>query len=91
MFLDSLQALEPPDGLSPHLQALWWEKKGHWTKAHELVQDLPDRLASAIHAYLHRQEGDLWNARYWYNRAKTTEFSGTAAAEWQQLVSRALK
>lgn len=91
VFLDSIQAPEPPTGLSPYLQALWWEKKGYWDKAHELVQDLPDQLASAIHAYLHRREGDLWNARYWYSRASTPEFTGTAQAEWHQLVIRALK
>lgn len=90
-FLISVQEKVPPPGISPHLEALWWDKKGHWQRAHELIQNLPDRLASAIHAYLHRQEGDLWNARYWYSRAGVPEVTTSSEAEWYSLVRQALK
>jgi hypothetical protein len=42
---------------------------GKWTDAHDIVQkDEKDEFACWIHAVLHRQEGDLSNARYWYGR-----------------------
>jgi len=60
---------EPPEGLSPELSALWWTKKDHWQKAHEVAQDIDNPLGSRIHALLHTIEGDLGNAGYWYRRA----------------------
>jgi hypothetical protein len=42
---------------------------GNWNMAHEIVQqDEQDDFACWIHAVLHRQEGDLPNAQYWYAR-----------------------
>lgn len=52
-----------------HLKALELAHEGHWDEAHELIQPLSDELACLIHAYLHREEGDLGNAGYWYHRA----------------------
>lgn len=76
-------ALTP--ALSPALRALWWEAQGDWDKAHELVQ--PDTDACAwVHAYLHRVEGDLSNAAYWYRRAKQPVFEGELQAEWLALL-----
>ncbi|MEJ0089450.1 MAG: hypothetical protein WDM80_06870 [Limisphaerales bacterium] len=41
-----------------------------WDAAHELVQQYEDDANAAwIHAVLHKMEGDLGNARYWYRRA----------------------
>jgi hypothetical protein len=57
----------PPAGADPSLQALWHDARGDWTRAHECVQD--DRDGAWVHAYLHRKEGDLGNAGYWYSRA----------------------
>lgn len=59
----------PPAGLVPALRTLWLVKAGRWDDAHDLCQDLPDPAGAWIHAYLHRHEGDLANARYWYERA----------------------
>jgi hypothetical protein len=59
----------PPAGLTPALLALWLLKAGHWHKAHDLCQDIPDPAGAWIHAHLHRHEGDLDNAGYWYQRA----------------------
>jgi hypothetical protein len=42
---------------------------GAWKEAHEIVQqDERNELSCWIHAVLHRQEGDLPNAQYWYAR-----------------------
>ncbi len=44
---------------------------GKWREAHEIVQqDEQDETACWIHAVLHRQEGDLANAQYWYARCE---------------------
>ena len=63
-FIDSLKLNDPPE-TSPYLRALWFEKKNDWEQAHSIAQDIHDRGGSWIHAYLHRVEGDVWNANYW--------------------------
>jgi hypothetical protein len=52
-----------------HRQALAYLKRKDWDKAHAIVMGLRDQLAFRIHGLLHRIEGDLDNARYWYDRA----------------------
>ncbi|KAA3440821.1 hypothetical protein FOA19_02260 [Rufibacter hautae] len=81
-----MSAPTPPAESSVYLQALWHDAQGNWKEAHELIQDLPDKNAARIHAYLHRKEGDLWNADYWYKRAGKTRPAGTLPEEWEQLV-----
>jgi len=73
-----------PAGYSPALRALWYAARGAWDEAHELVQNEGSREAAWVHAYLHRQEGDLSNARYWYTRAGQPEFRGELAKEWME-------
>lgn len=69
-FRASLAQPEPPPGLDPALQALWWDAKGDWQRAHECAQaDEAGPRTAWVHAYLHRREGDLGNAAYWYRRA----------------------
>ena len=68
-FLDSLNQDTCPSGLEPCLRALWYDAKGEWDKAHEIVQQGKDAMDARIHAYLHRKEGDDWNARYWHRIA----------------------
>ncbi|HTI02425.1 MAG TPA: hypothetical protein VL752_15860, partial [Acidisoma sp.] len=69
-FRQSLSASTPPAHLAPALAALWWAGKGDWKAAHDIVQEHEGEADSdLIHAHLHRQEGDLGNARYWYRRA----------------------
>ncbi len=68
-FRDSLKSGEPPEGLAPPQAALWWDGKGDWAQAHALVNELDTPAGMAVHAYLHRKEGDTWNAGYWYRRA----------------------
>jgi hypothetical protein len=88
-FRDSTTKPQPPDGLSPALQALWWDAKGDWHKAHECAQQRDDMPGMRVHAYLHRKEGDQSNAGYWYRRCGAAPSTATLADEWQQL-ARAL-
>ena len=67
-FKRSFADATPPAGLSAATEALWWDAKGDWTQAHDLVNELESPDAMAVHAYLHRKEGELWNAEYWYKR-----------------------
>lgn len=68
-FRKSVSAQAPPEGLSLPLQALWWDAKGEWARGHDLINNLETPDAMAVHAYLHRKEGQAWNADYWYKRA----------------------
>jgi hypothetical protein len=81
-FRRSLAIKEPPNELSPALAALWWAGKDEWNSAHEFVVTRDDPDCAWVHAYLHRVEGDLGNARYWYRRAGRPPASGDLAAEW---------
>ena len=81
----SLSQSAPPAGLSVYLQSLWYDAKGDWQGAHDLIQDLPDANASWIHAYLHRKEGDTGNADYWYRKAGRKRPSSTLEEEWEEL------
>lgn len=80
-------ASEPPSGLSPALQALWWQAKGDWERAHTLAQEDASPNASWVHAFLHRVEGDESNAAYWYARAVKPAARGPLATERDQIVA----
>ena len=87
---DSAQSdSSPPSGISEELRALWLAEADRWHEAHDLCQDLPDPAGAWIHAYLHRVEGDLGNAGYWYHRAgrEMPTAQVTLAAEWDSLVT----
>lgn len=77
-----------PDHLSDALKTLWLSKAGKWHEAHDICQEMHDRTGSWLHAHLHREEGDLWNADYWYQRAgkKSPGKNVTIEQEWQQMV-----
>jgi hypothetical protein len=84
-FKDSMRSLQPPEGLSLALQALWWDAKGDWDKAHERAQERDDQAGMRVHAYLHRKEGDQSNAEYWYRRCRASPATGSLDEEWDQL------
>lgn len=83
----SLADAKPADGLKPPLAALWWAAKGDWDAAHKIVQDEDTREAAWVHAYLHRVEGDLSNAAYWYRRAGQPVAQDSLDAEWGRIVA----
>jgi hypothetical protein len=76
----------PPAKFSPLLAALWWDGKGDWVRAHALVDELETADGMAVHAYLHRKEGALSNAEYWYARAGRRFHRPALEAEWEALV-----
>lgn len=90
IFIKSLEELTPPNELSVQQQALWYDGHGAWKKAHDLIDQLGDPISTRIHAYLHRKEGDAWNADYWYTRAGEKRPNITLEQEWEMLVKRYL-
>jgi len=90
-FNDSLSQNTILANLSVPLQALWQEAKGDWDLAHRLVQSAGDKDSAWVHAYLHRKEGDLSNAAYWYSRAgRTMPNNPSLEQEWQSIVQALL-
>ena len=82
----SLSGSKPPAALAPSLQALWWAAKDDWERAHQIVMAHEDRDCAWVHAYLHRVEGDLPNAHWWYNEAKRPAATGSLDDEWSAMV-----
>lgn len=87
----SLSEPQPPASLDAPLQALWWDAKGDWARAHGLVDDLDTRDGMAVHAYLHRKEGADWNADYWYSRAGRAWHRDSLDDEWLALAQALLQ
>lgn len=85
-FKRSLSKAQPARGLAPALQALWWAAKDDWDRAHEIVMAHEDRDCAWVHAYLHRREGDLPNARWWYGQADKAPAASSLDAEWNAIV-----
>ena len=86
----SLSDAAPSATLSPPLAALWWAAKGNWDTAHKIVMNEETSEAAWVHAYLHRVEGDLGNAGYWYRRAAKPVASGPLETEWEQIATALL-
>jgi hypothetical protein len=87
----SLSHKVPPRAVSAPLAALWWARKGDWDKAHRIVMDEAGQDAAWVHAYLHRVEGDLGNAGYWYRQARKPAASGDLDAEWRAMIGALLQ
>lgn len=90
-FKGSLSQENPPAGFDGLLQALWHAGKGDWETAHRLVQDISGPDAAWVHAYLHREEGDLANAAYWYRRANRPVSQASLDEEWAQIATALLQ
>ncbi len=88
----AVQDAQPPQGLSETARTLWFARAGRWDEAHDLCQDLPDPDGAWIHAWLHREEGDLGNAAYWYQRARkpTPPRNKDLADEWLEIAETLL-
>ncbi|MFB6259798.1 MAG: hypothetical protein ABEJ96_08630 [Thiohalorhabdaceae bacterium] len=94
MDLEAFKATLSGDGpqaeWSRPLQALWWAAKGEWDRAHRLAQAEPGADGAWVHAYLHRVEGDLGNASYWYRRAGQPVSQASLEAEWEAIAAQLL-
>ncbi|MFM7344907.1 MAG: hypothetical protein ACKO1J_06015 [Tagaea sp.] len=91
-FRASLTGAAPPKGLARPLEALWHAGRGKWDDAHKLAQeDEGEADHDWVHAYLHRVEGDLANAGYWYRRAKKPVAKGSLDDEWTAIAEALLR
>ena len=86
-FKATLKNEQPPTGITTVLTALWYAGKGRWEQAHNIVQDIPTREGSWVHAYLHRVEGDDGNASYWYSKAGRKIPALSLEEEWEEIVT----
>jgi len=89
-FITTLSHNHQPENLSPLLKAMWHDGHGNWNKAHNMVDSLEDKTASWVHAYLHRKEGDVWNADYWYRKAGKNRPDVSLQNEWETIVKSLL-
>ena len=90
-FKESLAEKSAPKTISVLLQALWYDAKGNWEAAHNVAQSKEGTLAyDQLHAYLHRKEGDKFNANYWYRRCGESMPKVSLDEEWEILVKRFL-
>ena len=89
-FIRSLAENKLPDNLNPALQSLWYDGKDNWDMSHDIAQEIHDNNGSWIHAYLHRKEGDLSNARYWYSMAGKSMPGVSLKEEWEGMVKEML-
>lgn len=87
--IDTFLSLPKPlEQFSAELKALFYDGKGEWQKGHDFVDQLPGKSAARVHAYLHRKEGDQWNADYWYRRAGESRPNVSLEEEWIILLER---
>jgi len=90
-FQTSLKGTGLPADVLPLVAALWWDARGNWSRAHEIAQDIDSADGAWVHAYLHRKEGDAWNAGYWYGRAGRTDCQLSLSEEWQEITRSLLE
>jgi hypothetical protein len=88
-FKTTLENAAPPS-VAPALVALWHDARGDWDMAHKVAQDVNDRNGAWVHAYLHRKEGDIGNARYWYGEAQRPAATDSLEAEWERIAGELL-
>jgi len=89
-FRTSLSGAAPAPDLDAPLAGLRWAAKGSWDQAHKIVQDESSADAAWVHAYLHRVEGDLGNAGYWYRQAGRPVATDSLESEWERIVAALL-
>ena len=85
-FIQLTKKSKPSDKLLEVHLAIWYVVKDNWEMAHNIVQDINSKYAFWIHAYLHRVEGDLDNAHYWYNRASKKPSSESLKSELDDII-----
>lgn len=91
MTIEEFKSLKSPQAdFSVELKSLWHDFMDNWNHAHDLVDSLEGKSAARVHAYLHRKEGDQWNADYWYRRAGESRPNLSLEEEWEVLTKRYL-
>ena len=85
-FIRLTKESKPSNQLAGVHLAIWYAVKDNWEMAHNVVQDINTEIASWVHAYLHRIEGDISNAHYWYNRAKKEPSPDSLESELNDIV-----
>ncbi|TLP81268.1 hypothetical protein [Maribacter sp. ACAM166] len=85
-FTNSLQLTNVPEDWPDALKAMWFDAKGDWDASHDIAQEMQSKLGSWMHAYLHRKEGDRFNAGYWYRLADKTYPKTTLDEELEEIV-----
>ena len=88
-FKTTVDSATPP-AVAPLLLALWHDARGDWNEAHRIAQDVDDVNGAWVHAYLHRKEGDLGNASYWYRRSNQPIACDALGAEWERIAATLL-
>ncbi len=86
-FKASTKKNNPPRGISPYLEAMWYQANGNWDEAHRIAQSEKSPAGSWVHAHLHRVEGDIGNASYWYRLADRTVCTSSLGDEWEEIVA----
>ena len=86
----SLSQKTPPPGMPELVRALWHDARGDWDEAHRIAQSVDDPDGAWVHAYLHRKEGDLSNAGYWYSRARRPRSVVPLDQEWEEIAGTLL-
>ena len=89
-FLRSLEATLPSSTWSFGLQSIWWDAKGNWEKAHDIADNMDTVMGYWLHAYLHRKEGDDFNAAYWYRKAEKSFPQCTLEEEQENIIESLL-
>ncbi len=90
-FKSTLGDASPPENIERELVALWWDARGHWHKAHQTVHSLSNPSAAWVHAYLHRKEGNLTNASFWYASAARRMPDLPLEEEWEDIAKKLLE
>ena len=85
-FIKLTEKQKPSEKLSGIHLAIWYILKDNWDMAHETVQILNTEIAYRVHAYLHRVEGDLGNAGYWYCRAQIEPATASLKIELSDII-----
>ena len=86
-FEKSLDLAEVPKDWPEALKSMWLDARGDWESSHNIAQDMHSKLGSWLHAYLHRKEGDRFNAGYWYRLAEKSFPKNTLEEELVEIVT----
>jgi hypothetical protein len=83
----------PPSSRAAELRAAVGRAlEGDWQAAHAVAQRFGDDPAACwLHAVVHRMEGDLGNARYWYSRCGRSLREGLSAGDELVEIASALE